>query len=113
MSDIRDCIQGFPMVPTCHRGQLFRSLRLVSQLYPRFDHNFEQLFVLSPTMTRSCLKIYHTQLVGHALRPTKDPYGLLEGVIEHIDECLRRIPVEEEGQKETAGGAEQDLDMMV
>jgi len=91
VSDIRDCVQGATLVPHCTASQMSRSLKLVGSLYPQFDHNITQLKMLDEPQTRSCLKIYLAQIQGHSLRPTKDPYGLLEGVLDHFQNWLNQL----------------------
>jgi hypothetical protein len=99
VSDIRDCIQGYPMSPQCSMNRASRSIRLVTQLYPHFNHAVEQLKMLDTNQTKSCLNIYLTQVKGHPKRPTHDPYNLLNGVIDHLQACLNIIMNDEELEK--------------
>tara|TARA_B100000795_G_scaffold248170_1_gene214884 strand:- start:37 stop:864 length:828 start_codon:yes stop_codon:yes gene_type:complete len=90
VSEIRDCIQGTKM-NQCRQETFSRSICLTSKLFPNFDHSLTQLQQLSATNAANCIKIYISQIKGPVQRPTKDPFGLLNAVLVHFNDCLEKI----------------------
>ena len=89
IASARDIVSGEYCAGLPH-NRFARSSMILVSIFPELDHLIQQLHGLAPARVKICLDSYQVSLKGHPKRPNKDPFGLLDFCLAHLQQLEKQ-----------------------